>query len=61
VRAGLRVREVPIEFVERVRGTSKMTARVAAESLLRITRWGLAERFARLRERRSKQSARAAR
>jgi dolichol-phosphate mannosyltransferase len=61
VRAGLRVREVPIEFVERVRGTSKMTARVAAESLLRITGWGLAERFARLRDRRSKQSTGAGR
>jgi dolichol-phosphate mannosyltransferase len=61
VRAGLRVREVPIEFVERVRGSSKMTTRIAAESLLRITRWGLAERFARLRERRSKQSASAGR
>ena len=61
VRAGLRVREVPIEFVERVRGSSKMTTRIAAESLLRITRWGVAERFARLRKRRSKQSAGAAR
>jgi dolichol-phosphate mannosyltransferase len=43
-RAGLRVVEVPIEFVERVRGESKMDRAVATESLLRITRWGLAER-----------------
>lgn len=42
--AGLRVTEVPIEFVERVRGDSKMTPEVARESLSRITRWGLAER-----------------
>jgi dolichol-phosphate mannosyltransferase len=42
--AGLRVAEVPIEFVERVRGDSKMTPEVARESLVRITRWGLAER-----------------
>ena len=61
VRAGLRVVEVPIEFVERVRGASKMTTRIAVESLLRITRWGLAERFARLTGRGAKQSARAAR
>lgn len=44
VREGLRVVEVPIEFVERVRGESKMSPRVAAESLCRITAWGLAER-----------------
>jgi dolichol-phosphate mannosyltransferase len=44
VRAGLRVREVPIEFVERIRGESKMTPQVAAESLRLITRWGLRER-----------------
>ena len=44
LRAGLSVREVPIEFVERVRGDSKMTGSVAAESLKRITTWGLRER-----------------
>ena len=44
LRAGLRVAEVPIEFVERERGESKMSRQVATESLLRITRWGLAER-----------------
>jgi dolichol-phosphate mannosyltransferase len=48
LRAGMRVVEVPIEFVERIRGSSKMTPRIAVESLLRITRWGLAERLARL-------------
>ena len=47
--AGLTVREVPIEFVERVRGESKMTPDVAAESLKRITRWGLRERRNRVR------------
>lgn len=49
LRAGMRVTEVPIEFVERVRGDSKMTPEVARESLARITRWGLAERRAQLR------------
>ena len=44
LRAGLRVVEVPIEFVERERGESKMSRQVATESLKRITRWGLSER-----------------
>ena len=44
VRAGLRIVEVPIEFVERVRGESKMSRDVAVESLRRITGWGLAQR-----------------
>ena len=44
LRAGLRVVEVPIEFVERVRGESKMSRDVATESLRRITSWGLRER-----------------
>ncbi|MEV7429311.1 MULTISPECIES: polyprenol monophosphomannose synthase [unclassified Nocardioides] len=47
--AGLRVVEVPIEFVERERGDSKMSGAVATESLKRITQWGLAERRAQLR------------
>ncbi|GAA2150763.1 polyprenol monophosphomannose synthase [Nocardioides koreensis] len=47
--AGLTVREVPIEFVERVRGDSKMSGAVAAESLKRITVWGLSERTAQAR------------
>ena len=47
--AGLTVREVPIEFVERVRGDSKMSGAVAAESLKRITVWGSRERTAQAR------------
>ena len=50
--AGLRVVEVPIEFVERERGTSKMTADIAGESLIRITRWGLRHRLDQLRSQR---------
>jgi dolichol-phosphate mannosyltransferase len=45
LRAGLVVREVPIEFIERVRGESKMSGQVAYESLRRITQWGLRERW----------------
>lgn len=48
LRAGLRVTEVPIEFVERVRGESKMSRDVAIESLRQITRWGLRERRRRI-------------
>jgi dolichol-phosphate mannosyltransferase len=44
VRAGLRVVEVPIEFLERERGESKMNRAVAVESLRRITVWGAQER-----------------
>lgn len=54
VRAGLRVVEVPIEFVERERGESKMSGSVAWESLRRITRWGLTERRRQLRAARSR-------
>jgi dolichol-phosphate mannosyltransferase len=35
---------VPIEFVERVRGDSKMSGAVAVESLRLITGWGLRQR-----------------
>lgn len=51
LRAGLTVREVPIEFVERVRGESKMSGQVAAESLKRITAWGFKERWHQVRAR----------
>ena len=49
VGADLRLVEVPIEFVERVRGDSKMSGAVATESLKRITIWGLQERRDQLR------------
>lgn len=49
LRAGLRVVEVPIEFVERERGESKMSPHVATDSLKRITRWGISERSRRVR------------
>ncbi len=44
LRAGLTVAEVPIDFLEREWGESKMSPDVAVESLRRITRWGLHER-----------------
>lgn len=39
--AGLRVVEVPITFVERVDGVSKMSSAIVREALWLITRWGL--------------------
>jgi len=42
VRAGFRVAEVPITFVERERGESKMSSAIVAEALARVTVWGLA-------------------
>ena len=51
---GFTVREVPITFVEREQGTSKMSNRIVAEALLRVTEWGVASRWARLRGRRAR-------
>ncbi len=50
LRAGLRVVEVPIEFVERERGESKMSREIATESLRLITRWGIQERARQARD-----------
>jgi dolichol-phosphate mannosyltransferase len=50
-RAGLRVVEVPITFVERVHGVSKMTGNIAGEAMLRVTVWGLREFVDRVRGR----------
>jgi dolichol-phosphate mannosyltransferase len=43
-RAGFRIVEVPIRFVERVAGVSKMNRDVVSEALWRITVWGLSNR-----------------
>jgi dolichol-phosphate mannosyltransferase len=44
VRTGLRVVEVPITFVEREFGQSKMSSEIVREALVRITVWGLEHR-----------------
>jgi dolichol-phosphate mannosyltransferase len=49
-RAGFRVAEVPITFVERVRGRSKMSGAVVRESLVRITAWGVTHRARQARD-----------
>ncbi|MFG3688453.1 polyprenol monophosphomannose synthase [Micromonospora sp. NPDC047740] len=43
-RAGVRIVEVPITFVEREHGDSKMSPLIMAEALWRITSWGLRDR-----------------
>ena len=50
VRAGLTVLEVPITFVEREVGTSKMSGDIVVESLRRITGWGLRHRAGQVRQ-----------
>ena len=49
VRAGLTVVEVPITFVEREVGVSKMGGDIVREALTSVTRWGLEHRAGQLR------------
>ena len=44
VRAGLRIVEVPITFIERTHGTSKMSGGIVLEAMARVTFWGLTGR-----------------
>ncbi|MDX6217311.1 MAG: dolichol-phosphate mannosyltransferase [Frankiales bacterium] len=48
-RAGHRVVEVPISFVERERGESKMSRAIVVEALWRVTLWGVTSRRSRRR------------
>jgi dolichol-phosphate mannosyltransferase len=45
--AGLPIVEVPVTFVERRQGASKMTTGIVVEALWRVTLWGLARWFSR--------------
>lgn len=45
VKANLRVAEVPITFVERELGESKMDSSIVKEALWRVTQWGIEKRF----------------
>ena len=49
LKAGFRVVEVPITFVEREHGVSKMSQRIVAEALLLTTLWGIRHRGQQLR------------
>jgi dolichol-phosphate mannosyltransferase len=46
-RGGFRVVEVPIRFVERVAGASKMNRSIVSEALWRVTVWGISARLRR--------------
>lgn len=45
LQAGLKLVEVPITFVERERGASKMSNAVIREAFIRVAQWGLAARL----------------
>ena len=51
-RAGLRIVEVPITFVEREHGASKMSNSIILEAFWRVAQWGIARRLGQLRKRR---------
>ncbi len=53
VRAGLSVVEVPIEFRDRVTGTSKMSGGIVREAFALVTYWGLADLVTLRRRRRA--------
>ena len=44
-REGGRVVELPIEFLDRARGTSKMSGRIIVEALALVTWWGVRDRL----------------
>ncbi|WP_229053955.1 polyprenol monophosphomannose synthase [Aeromicrobium sp. Leaf350] len=46
---GMTVEEVPITFVERTRGRSKMSGSIVREALWRVTLWGVKRRARRMR------------
>ncbi|WP_370221024.1 polyprenol monophosphomannose synthase [Kitasatospora sp. MAP12-22] len=48
VKAGFKVAEVPITFVEREHGVSKMSRNILVEALWRVTAWGVTDRVNKL-------------
>ena len=49
IQLGYRVEEVPITFTERAIGESKMSGNIVREALLRVTQWGVQDRWQKLR------------
>lgn len=47
LRSGGAIAEIPITFVERVQGQSKMSRSIVVEAMTRVTQWGIADRFGR--------------
>ena len=50
LKKGMTVAEVPIEFIEREYGSSKMSKNIVVEALLRTTRWGFDYRSHQLKD-----------
>ena len=42
LRMGAKVREVPITFIERTIGKSKMSSEIVVEAMVKVTQWGIA-------------------
>jgi dolichol-phosphate mannosyltransferase len=55
---GMRVVEVPITFVERTQGASKMSRKIVVEALWRVTAWGVDDKVTRVRRRAHQRRAR---
>jgi dolichol-phosphate mannosyltransferase len=50
IRAGFRVTEVPITFVERERGDSKMSGAIVGEAFWKVAEWGVRHRARQARD-----------
>jgi dolichol-phosphate mannosyltransferase len=50
VQQGFTVAEVPIDFIDRTAGVSKMSGRIVVEAMARTTLWGLRHRLSQLRQ-----------
>ncbi|GAA1353565.1 polyprenol monophosphomannose synthase [Arthrobacter koreensis] len=50
-RLGLKITEVPITFVEREFGASKMSGNIVFEAIANVTKWGMAARWNKLTKR----------
>jgi len=50
LRQGFRVVEVPITFIERERGQSKMSRAIVVEAMLKVGRWGVGYRAGQVRD-----------
>ena len=55
--AGLKIVEVPITFVEREHGASKMSNNIILEAFWRVAQWGIAQRLRRLSPQRSRRAS----
>lgn len=51
-RMGLEVVEVPVTFVERELGSSKMSGNIVVEAMINVTKWGFKDRWKQLTHRR---------